>query len=57
MLRKAKEDFPNLEENEAMHMEANTEPGREAEQGEGQPGGTGIVGAIKESVSVSRGFG
>ena len=57
MLRKAKEDFPNLEENEAMQMEANTEPGREAEQGEGQPGGTGIVGAIKESVSVSRGFG
>lgn len=53
MLKKAEEDFPNLERDEALQMEANKAEGREAVEGEGQTTTGGIMGSIKESVSVS----
>jgi hypothetical protein len=47
MVKKAQEDFPNLEWNDAVQKEADMGPGREAKQGEGQP--TSAVEEIKET--------
>lgn len=37
-MKEARENFPNLEEQDAVQQQANMSAGREAQQGEGQPG-------------------
>jgi hypothetical protein len=51
MLRKAQEDFPNMEHMEAVQQEANKGPGREAAVGEGGGLGAGLVAGVKNAVS------
>lgn len=46
MVKKAQEDFPNLEWNDAVQKEAVMGPGSEAKQGEGQP--TSAVKGVEE---------
>ena len=48
MVRKAKEDFPNLQQSDAIQREADMGPGREAAPGEGQPGSLGS--SVKNTV-------
>jgi hypothetical protein len=44
LVRKAEENFPQLDKNTAIQEQANMGPGREAVQGEGQPScGGGII--------------
>lgn len=50
MIAKAREDYPNLEINDAIQMEADKGPGREAEVGEGTAA-TSVTEAVKSGLS------